>query len=450
MLAEPVPAVPGRRALGDAAFRAVVDALSIPVHICDTDGTLLYFGGSSEEQFGYSAAEVVGRNVLDFTPPEHAERALESLGDLAMSDEIGIGVPTVYPIICADGTLTWQAVAAVPMLDHPDVRGLVFYYLPWDAQLEFDNAVISLLEGADLSVVLGRLSLAIAIHFEAVAAAVHHGFDGDRFDGATITGLPDRCIVDDPRAPWSVAAQEDRPVYAAVEDLRSLLGAEAVAALDRAEIGGVWAIPVTMGDDDPAVLTVWRTSPMEPVTAHDFVTSRSLSYIRLVLTRWSERQALEYLAGNDSLTGLANRARFTAVVEEALDAGDPVVVLFCDVDGFKGVNDSHGHQAGDRILVEVARRLRGELAAADLLARIGGDEFTVMHVGDVASAEALAAGMIAAVGKPFDLDGQHIELGLSVGIATSAPGTGFSDLLNRADVALYRAKDGGGSGFAVS
>lgn len=68
----------------------------------------------------------------------------------------------------------------------------------------------------------------------------------------------------------------------------------------------------------------------------------------------------------------------------------------------------------------------------------------------MASAEALAAGMIAAVGKPFDLDGQHIELGLSVGIATSAPGTGFSDLLNRADVALYRAKDGGGSGFAVS
>lgn len=442
--------MPGRSALPDSAFRSVVDALSIPVHICDTDGTILYYGGSSEEVFGYSADEVVGRNVLDFTPPEHAERALESLGDLAMSEVIGIGVPTVYPIICADGSLTWQAVAAVPMLDDPEVRGLVFYYLTWDAQLEFDNAITSLLEGDDLTLVLGRLSLAIAIHFEAVAAAVHHGFDGEQFDGATITGLPERCVVDDPRAPWNRAAVEGRPVHAVIDDLRCFLDPEALAALDRAETRGVWAIPVVMDEDaDPAVLSVWRTSPLEPVTAHDFVTSRSLSYARLVLTRWSERQALEHLAGNDSLTGLANRARFTAVVEDALDDGDRVVILFCDVDGFKGVNDNHGHQAGDRVLAEVARRLRTELGEDDLLARIGGDEFTVMHVGDETSAGALALKMIAAVARPFEVEGQRIDLGLSVGIATSSSDTLFSDLLNRSDAALYRAKGEGGGGFAV-
>lgn len=434
----------------DRAFRAMFDSLSIPVHVCDKDGTIVYYGGSSEEVFGYPASEVVGRNVLDFTPPEHAERALESLGDLAMSEVIGIGVPTVYPIIRADGSLTWQAVAAVPMLDDPDVRGFVFYYLPWDAQLEFDNAVTSLLEGDDLPVVLGRLSRAISIHFEAVAAAVHHGFDGARFEGATVTGLPDDCVVDDPRSPWHRAAADDRPVYEVTDALRSFLGPDALAALEAAGIEGVWAIPVPSGqDDDPAVLSVWRTSPMEPVTAHDFVTGRSLSYTRLVLTRWSERQTLEYLANNDSLTGLANRARFVEMVEEALDAGERLVILFCDVDRFKGVNDNFGHQVGDRVLAEVAARLGSELDDGDLLARIGGDEFTAMHVGDVASAKTMAERMIAAVSRPLEVDGHRIDLGLSVGIAPSQAGSRFSDLLNRADVALYRAK-GIGGGFAVS
>ena len=161
-------------------------------------------------------------------------------------------------------------------------------------------------------------------------------------------------------------------------------------------------------------------------------------------------QELRTAAFTDPLTGLANRARFTATL--AASGGGASVVLL-DLDGFKTVNDTLGHPAGDRVLVEVARRLRVVCRDDDLVARLGGDEFVVLLArphrapGAEASAEALSRRLVEVLAEPFEVGGHVVALGASVGLAHAeelAGGEAAGDaLLRDADVAMYAAKAAG-------
>ena len=156
----------------------------------------------------------------------------------------------------------------------------------------------------------------------------------------------------------------------------------------------------------------------------------------------------------DPLTGLPNRVllldRLNQGLARAQRGGEPMAVMLLDLDGFKDVNDALGHAAGDRLLRQVGDRLTAMLRAADTLARLGGDEFALLQpsVRRAADAEALAAKLLAALGAPFDLDGQEVHVGASIGIALF-PGDGENaeTLLRHADLALYRAKAEGRAGF---
>ncbi|MFG1603358.1 putative bifunctional diguanylate cyclase/phosphodiesterase [Actinoplanes sp. NPDC049265] len=157
---------------------------------------------------------------------------------------------------------------------------------------------------------------------------------------------------------------------------------------------------------------------------------------------------LVHEAYHDTLTGLASRALF----REELDAAvDDVAILFLDLDGFKEVNDSLGHAAGDQLLVQVAGRLRGSVRDGDTVARFGGDEFAVLvdSVTATADAVALAERIIAALAEPFLVGGRDLHVGASVGIASAADAGDVSQLQRNADLAMYKAKAAGGSGFAV-
>jgi diguanylate cyclase (GGDEF)-like protein/PAS domain S-box-containing protein len=168
----------------------------------------------------------------------------------------------------------------------------------------------------------------------------------------------------------------------------------------------------------------------------------------------TERKAFErqliHRAFHDALTGLPNRALFTDRLEHALKRTDrrevEVAVLFLDLDGFKLVNDSLGHEVGDELLVAVGRRLRETLRPEDTVARLGGDEFAVL-LEDAASlrdARDVAERVLDEIKKPFDLPGQRVFASASVGIALSgyAPNRP-ADLLRKADLAMYRAKENG-------
>ena len=148
-------------------------------------------------------------------------------------------------------------------------------------------------------------------------------------------------------------------------------------------------------------------------------------------------------AAHDGLTGLANRATFTAVLAAALAAEpvEPVAVLFVDLDDFKDVNDVFGHRHGDELLREVATRLDAATRPDDLCARIGGDEFAVVLPGaDVTTARVVADRVVSAIARPARVDGQVVQLRISVGIATAAAGVDIEELVHRADVAMYGAK----------
>ena len=151
-----------------------------------------------------------------------------------------------------------------------------------------------------------------------------------------------------------------------------------------------------------------------------------------------------YLAETDVMTGLANRSQFQNRLADLSGAqhGTPITaMLLVDLDGFKDINDSHGHALGDESLKEAAARLAACCSDATLVARIGGDEFAVLLADDVDLA-AKADEIVQAVGRPFERDGRHIGLSTSVG-AAHYRGGGADELFSQADMALYAAKAAG-------
>ncbi|HET6633505.1 MAG TPA: diguanylate cyclase, partial [Streptomyces sp.] len=168
---------------------------------------------------------------------------------------------------------------------------------------------------------------------------------------------------------------------------------------------------------------------------------------------------LQHNASHDPLTDLPNRALFTERVSQVLGgrrSGDNrAAVLFIDLDGFKAVNDTVGHQAGDELLIQAGRRLRESVRAGDTAARLGGDEFAALIVGDAGRPASDTQGhehrirdvadrLRAALSEPYTVDGgNRVRVGASVGVAFAEPGLASAALMRNADLAMYRAKQTG-------
>jgi diguanylate cyclase (GGDEF)-like protein/PAS domain S-box-containing protein len=173
----------------------------------------------------------------------------------------------------------------------------------------------------------------------------------------------------------------------------------------------------------------------------------------------TERRVMEeqymHQAFHDPLTDLANRSLFLYQVGHALVRGvrhdAPVTVLFLDLDNFKNVNDSLGHAAGDRLLVEAARRLSACVRDCDLIARLGGDEFAVLieSTDSVDEALRMAERIVEALTRSFSISGKEVFVSASIGIARTGHGETADDLVRNADVAMYIAKTRGKGQFVL-
>jgi diguanylate cyclase (GGDEF)-like protein len=162
---------------------------------------------------------------------------------------------------------------------------------------------------------------------------------------------------------------------------------------------------------------------------------------------------IQHLARHDALTGLANRVLFQERLGEAIDGsnGELFAVLCLDLDGFKGVNDTLGHSAGDDLLRQVAGRLSGLIQQEDTVARLGGDEFAIVDRSpdQPGSAECLARKITEAFRTPFDVFGQSISTAVSIGVALGSAEIDPDHLLRNADLALYLAKGAGRGTFRI-
>ncbi|TPW32165.1 EAL domain-containing protein [Martelella alba] len=159
----------------------------------------------------------------------------------------------------------------------------------------------------------------------------------------------------------------------------------------------------------------------------------------------SEEQ-IRYLALHDPLTGLPNRLHFNNEVDLALSMRrvQPIALVYLDLDRFKQVNDTLGHPMGDALIREFSQRLQAIVRPGDVIARIGGDEFTIMLRGDIEEINRLCEKMVDAARRPFEIDGNTVFVGVSIGAALApVDGVDRVTLLRKADVALYYSKTTG-------
>ena len=179
-----------------------------------------------------------------------------------------------------------------------------------------------------------------------------------------------------------------------------------------------------------------------------------ISQMQDITERKEAEQRLTHKASHDSLTGLPNRALFEDRMMLALGRlrrdGYPHGVLFLDLDHFKAVNDTRGHDAGDQLLVGVAKRLSNLLRPTDTLSRLGGDEFAILcERMDEQGAAALSKRIGETLSEPFDVDDRRIFISASIGIAINRDaGLSPGDVLADADLAMYEAKEQGRSRYA--
>jgi diguanylate cyclase (GGDEF)-like protein len=209
------------------------------------------------------------------------------------------------------------------------------------------------------------------------------------------------------------------------------------------------AFPIRDGNDVLGILEFFHTEVLEPDVVLLEITDSIGSQIGQFIVR-RRAEAEKYKAMHDALTGLPSRLLFMERLEHALVQaqrhGHRLAVMFIDLDRFKLINDSLGHEAGDRMLKEVARRLKLRLREGDTVARLGGDEF-VMLLEEITTPQdtlLVAQKLVRELAAPFSLAGQNVTVTASIGVSTYPEGSNDSaTLLRQADAAMYDAKANG-------
>jgi diguanylate cyclase (GGDEF)-like protein len=226
-------------------------------------------------------------------------------------------------------------------------------------------------------------------------------------------------------------------------------------ALETLEESNTWTGELTIKVTPDVAVPMWSVGVIRRGTDGEIewagMMARNISRLK------EAESELRRLAEHDDLTGLPNRKALLEVVGEAvetLDEGPSVALVFCDLDGFKAINDVHGHAVGDQALSVLGRRLSGAVRSGDVAARVGGDEFVVLcrDADDEEAVAALAERIIATLAAPVSVAGFEVQVGSSLGIARAAVGTTDLDadrLLSAADTAMYRAKAMGGNRFRI-
>lgn len=228
-----------------------------------------------------------------------------------------------------------------------------------------------------------------------------------------------------------------------------------IGAVGVAQLPDLSAALLRRGDDleDVLVAVDTRDNRFLEISARPMSGNGAVFVIQDVTARRNAEQIIDRMARFDAVTQLPNRRHFEEQLSKALRErrdGEKVIVMFLDLDDFKQVNDSLGHGAGDELLVEVANRLRAVVSSQDLVARWGGDEFTILRLSSGAAEEtaSIAAQILKEVERPAIIAGGEVIAGISIGSAV-APEDGRTSeaILSKADMALYAAKAEGRRGW---
>ena len=461
-------------------FRALIEHSGDVKMLVDLEGMVRYVSPSGERVLGFSPAERVGRSVFDIL---HADDVPEARGALSRLAEQGVEQRGELRVIGRDGVVRWLAFTAQSALEEPSIRGIVVNYFDiterkrnetrLTALVAFQDALISLAEeslqeGLSESFYGRVLRCAVEVIPGAQAGSLLlregdgrcHFVAAEGFDLEVLETmfLYEHELHRDPDVPGPqivTGFHEDK-----VEDPERstvLFGAGRAA-----QITSTMSIPIELEGAPVGFFHLDNFEDADAFTEDALQMARALSnHIGSLLKRFrleadlrQERAALDAIAYTDALTGLPNRNMFYRRSRHALTArsADAVGVLFFDLDAFKRVNDSLGHQFGDRLLEAVGKRLAACVRDRDTVSRWGGDEFVLLlpDVEPPGMAENLARRIIERINAPFALDEHVITVGCSIGVALAGGRqVSIDELTREADIALYRAKEDGRNRYRI-
>jgi diguanylate cyclase (GGDEF)-like protein/PAS domain S-box-containing protein len=442
----------------------ILDSALDPIITVDHEGRIVEFNAAARRVFGYSREEVFGFDVVEtIVPPAVREELRRRLTAFVIDgdDQGELGQRLEAVAMRSDGSEVPVEVAVFPayvkgrvlltayLRDLTDIKRMEGERVQAESALRESEARVSgITDGLPGAIYQLRLAPDGTVIFPFVSRGARD-----------LLGVDSRALLEDPKALWSLVPPEEREPLS-----------QAVLASGRDLVPFVRTLPVVT----PEGVRRWVRAQAQPAKAPDGAvvwngvlldvteqkaTEDKLRQLNQDLDRRIAELAraeteLQRLARYDSLTGLANRPYFLETMEDTLLRSgrrkSQAALIFVDLDGFKAVNDNLGHEAGDVLLRAAAERIRHCTRRTDAVARIGGDEFTVLvqdlkHPDDAAL---VAQQILTELMKPCSVKGRDLPIGASIGISVyPEDGEDGQALLRHADLAMYRAKQEGKNAY---
>lgn len=430
----------GVQDMKDSDIRAVLAALPDLVAVVDSSGAARWVNRRGMDLCGIRSDEVDGLTLWDVLDPEDHEAA--ALGLHLNEDN---RPPGQIDIVRRDGTRVPIEVYNRPVVFDGETCALLVGR-PVDHRIE--EQIAGLVQGEPFEEVVEKAVRQICTRWTGHLVCLS---TVDRDGRPMLFGddLPDllspQATTPDGSLPWERAARDLLEVHVGLDELDATT-AEAARAFGVDSCG---VAPLADPLGRPACLVTWHRADRPVAMDRVWLRSSEVNLLRLALVRRAAHLALEVAAATDPLTGLRNRKALFDQLEEPDRTPSGRAVLFLDLDGFKPINDTYGHGAGDRLLNLVARRLESITRGDDLVTRMGGDEFAVL-VSSLCSHEqamAVAQRVIEVMADPFEVaPATEVTIDVSVGVAVDLAGTERADqVVHRADAAMYAAKRAPGS-----
>ncbi|MCU1502635.1 MAG: diguanylate cyclase/phosphodiesterase with sensor [Ilumatobacteraceae bacterium] len=404
---------------------ALLARLPDVVFVVDEDVRLRYVNAAAKDVLGFEPSEWIGRSALDLVHPDDVAVVISSATALQGKRQ---GTPIEVRVRRGDGSWTWLEIVGADATDVDGVDGLICVARDLTARRMWE------VSGDDVArfqqIVQHAASITLLLDRHGTVESVNGAFT--RLLGHDPTEVIGHTLV-------GFASSESAAALATAIHQAITTGEHATCEAAM-RMNPTYALAVSPAANMPSRPIRFEIVNLldDPVVGGLVVTGHDITDLHIA------REALERVASHDALTDLSTRAVLLEQMSVLLAAGRSAAVLFIDLDRFKPVNDLLGHEAGDQLLRSVGERLRRLVRPADIVSRVGGDEFVVLAIGVAEQhlATLLAERIERELEAPYIIGAGPVRISASVGVALRTNGSTVAGVLADADIAMYDAKAG--------